>query len=50
MILGFPGGTVHKNPPASAGDTGSIRGQGRFHVQLNRQLMPISHNYWSLCA
>ena len=23
-ILGFPGGPVVKNPPASAGDTGSI--------------------------
>ena len=28
----FPGGTVNKNPPASAGDTGLIPGPGRFHV------------------
>ena len=28
----FPGGTVVKNPPASAGDTGSSPGPGRFHV------------------
>ena len=28
----FPGGTVVKNPPANAGDTGSIPGLGRFHV------------------
>ena len=28
----LPGGTVVKNPPASAGDTGSIPGRGRFHV------------------
>ena len=28
----FPGGTVDKNPPASAGDTGSIPGLGRFHL------------------
>ena len=30
--LDFPGGAVLKNPPASAGDTGSIPGPGRFHV------------------
>ena len=29
MVLDYPGGAVHKNPPASAGDTGSIRGPGR---------------------
>ena len=28
-ILGFPGGSMIKNPPASAGDTGSIPGLGR---------------------
>ena len=28
----FPGGTVGKNPPASAGDTGSIPGLGRSHM------------------
>ena len=28
----FPGGTVHKNLPASAEDTGSIPGPGRFHM------------------
>ena len=49
-ILRFLGGTVIKNWPASAGDTGLIPGQGRFHVQLIRQLKPISHNYWSLRA
>ena len=27
----FPGGSVVNNPPASAGDTGSIPGPGRFH-------------------
>ena len=26
----FPGGTVVKNPPANAGDTGSSPGRGRF--------------------
>ena len=29
---GFPGGTVVKNPPANAGDTGSSPGPGRFHM------------------
>ena len=28
----FPGGTVDKNPPASAGDTGSIPGPRRSHM------------------
>ena len=28
----FPGGTVVKNPPANAGDTGSIPGPGRSHM------------------
>ena len=27
--MGFPGGTVVKNPPASAGDSDSIPGSGR---------------------
>ena len=28
----FPGGAVVKNPPANAGDTGSIPRQGRAHM------------------
>ena len=28
----FPGGAVDKNPPANAGDTGSLSGRGRSHV------------------
>ena len=28
----FPGGTVDKNLPASARDTGSIPSPGRFHM------------------
>jgi len=28
----FHGGTVHKNLPTNAGNTGSIPGLGRFHV------------------
>ena len=27
----FPGGPAVKNPPANAGDMGSIAGLGRFH-------------------
>ena len=30
--LDFPGGTVVKNPPANAQDTGSIPGPGRSHM------------------
>ena len=29
---GFPGGTVVKNPPASAGDTGSSPGLGKSQM------------------
>ena len=32
---GFPGGSVVKNPPASAGDMGSILGLGETHVPRN---------------
>ena len=32
LIPGFPGGTVVKNPPANAGDTGSSPGPGRSHM------------------
>ena len=31
-MLDFPGGAVDKDLPASAGDTGSIPGPGRFHM------------------
>ena len=31
-VLDFPGGTVVKNPPANAGDMGSIPGLGRSHM------------------
>ena len=29
MLMGFPGASVVKNPPANAGDVGSIPGLGR---------------------
>ena len=32
---GFPGGSVVKNPPANAGDTGLIPYLGRSHMQLS---------------
>ena len=31
-IENFPGGPVVKNPPASAGDMGSVPRPGRFHM------------------
>ena len=34
----FPGGSVVKNPPASAGDTGSVPDLGRSHL--------LQSNYW----
>ena len=33
----FPGGTVVKNPPANAGDTGSSPGPGRSHMPRSNQ-------------
>ena len=37
----FPGGAVVENPPANAGDTGSILGPGRSHMpQSNEAHVP----------
>ena len=33
----FPGGTVDRNLPASAGDTGTIPDLGRFHMPRGNQ-------------
>ena len=33
--MGFPGGSVVKNPPANSGDTGSIPRLGRSPVEGN---------------
>ena len=33
--MDFPGGPVVKNPPANAGDTGSISGLGRSRTPLS---------------
>ena len=35
VLRDFPGGAVVKNPPASAGDTGSSPGPGRSHMPRN---------------
>ena len=44
ILRGFPSGTVAKNPPAKAGDTGSIPGLGRSHMPRG-QLKPVRYNY-----
>ena len=43
LLRDFPGGTVVKNPPANAGDTGSIPGPGRSH--MGRATKPVCHSY-----
>ena len=35
VIMGFPGGSVVKNPPSNAGDVGSIPGSGRSPGERN---------------
>ena len=35
--MDFPGGPVVKNPPANAGDLGSVPGLGRFHMPQGSQ-------------
>ena len=40
-IHGSPGGSVVKNPPASAGDMGSIPGLGRFPSSRKWQSTPV---------
>ena len=37
IAKGFRGDSVVKNPPASAGDTGSSPGPGRSHVPWNNE-------------
>ena len=44
MNMGFPGGQVVKNPPAKAGDMGSIPDQ-----EYCRATKSMHHNYWSPC-
>ena len=40
--LAFPGGSVIKNPPANAGNMGSIPGSGRSHGEVNDNLLQRS--------
>ena len=42
-FLGFPGGSVVKNPPAKAGHTGSIPGSGRCSGGRNSHLLQYSY-------
>jgi len=42
-ILGFPGGSVVKNLPANAGDTGSIPGLGRSPGEGNGNSLQYSY-------
>ena len=46
--LDFPGGAVDKNPPAKAGDMGSIPSLGRFH-NASEQLSPCTTATKSVC-
>ena len=39
--LGFPGGSVIKNPPAKAGDVGSVPGVGRSPGERKWQPTPV---------
>ena len=41
FVPGCPGSTAKRNPPASAGDTGSIPGLGRRHMLLSNQSPPL---------
>ena len=43
--MGFPGGSV-KNPPANAGDVGSIPGAGRSPGEGNSN--PLQYSYWEI--
>ena len=46
--MGFPGGSVVKNPPVNAGDMGLISIPGRSHMlqsNLTFVIEPGNHNY-----
>ena len=53
IVCGFPDGSVVKNPPANAGDTGSIPGWGRSPGEGNGNSLqysvlgnPIDRGVW----
>ena len=54
-LLGFPGGSVDKKPPASEGDTGLIPGPGRSQVAMEQlslcttTIEPVLHNKRNHC-
>ena len=53
ILVGFSGGTVVKNPPANAGDTGSSPGLGRSHMPWSNwahEPQLLSLRVWSLCS
>ena len=52
-VLGFPGSSVVKNPPANAGDTGEISDLGRSHMRQSYwapalQLLSLCSRAWEL--
>ena len=52
-VEGFPGGSVVKNLPANAGDTGSVPGPGRSHMQQSNSaqapwLLGLCSRAWEL--
>ena len=56
-ISGFPGGSAVKNPPANAGDTGSIPGLGRspgegndYPLQYSCLGNPMDRGAWQAAA
>ena len=51
--MGFPGGAVVENLPATAGDMGSSPGLGRSHMPRSswaREPQLLSLRVWSLCS
>ena len=55
IYAGYPGGSVVKNLPANARDTGSIRGSGRFlgeghgsPLQYSCLVNPMDRGAWGL--
>ena len=46
MLPGFPGGSLVKNPPVNAGDSGSIPGSGRSPGEGNSN--PCSTLAWEI--
>ena len=43
LYLGFPDGSVEKNPPANVGDVGSILGSGREDTLEKEMATPLQY-------